>query len=191
MFKICKRRILNRVIVVILLFITSFTILSKDNLALEKDTEEIDITSRIALIYDRASGKILYEKNGNKQTPMASTTKIMTAIVVLENSNLKDTVTIDSKSAGIGGSRLGLKKNDKITVNDLLYGLMLRSGNDAAIALATYVGGSVEGFAEMMNKKAQELGLTNSHFVVPHGLDNDGHYTTAFELAKAVPSVST
>ena len=115
---------------------------------------------------------------------MASTTKIMTAIVVLENANLKDTVIIDSKSAGVGGSRLGLKKNDKITVNDLLYGLMLRSGNDAAIALATYVGGSVESFAEMMNKKAQEMGLTNSHFVVPHGLDNDGHYTTAFELAK-------
>ena len=108
----------------------------------------------------------------------------MTAIVVLENSNLKDTVTIDSKSAGIGGSRLGLKKNDKITVNDLLYGLLLRSGNDAAIALATYVGGSVEEFAELMNKKAQELGLVNSHFVVPHGLDNEGHYTTAYELAK-------
>ena len=85
---------------------------------------------------------------------MASTTKIMTAIVVLENANLSDEVTIDSKAAGIGGSRLGLKKNDKITVNDLLYGLMLRSGNDAAIALATFVGGSVEGFAEMMNKKA-------------------------------------
>ena len=89
--------------------------------------EEFKIDSRIGLIYDRASGKIIYEKNGNKQTPMASTTKIMTAIVVLENANLKDTVTIDSKTAGIGGSRLGLKNNDKITVNDLLYGLMLRS----------------------------------------------------------------
>ncbi len=90
-------------------------------------TEEFKIDSRIGLIYDRASGRIIYEKNGNKQTPMASTTKIMTAIVVLENANLKDTVAIDSKAAGIGGSRLGLKKNDKITVNDLLYGLMLRS----------------------------------------------------------------
>ena len=146
--------------------------------------EELKVDSRIALIYDRASGKILYEKNGNKQTPMASTTKIMTAIVVLENANLKDVVTIDSKAAGIGGSRLGLSKNDKITVNDLLYGLLLRSGNDAAIALANYVGGSVEGFAEMMNKKAAKMGLKNSHFIVPHGLDNDGHYTTAYELAK-------
>ena len=109
---------------------------------------------------------------------MASTTKIMTAIVVLENSNMTDVVTINAKAAGTGGSRLGLKKNDKITVNDLLYGLMLRSGNDAAIALATYVGGSVEGFAHMMNQKAEELGLINSHFVVPHGLDIEGHYTT-------------
>lgn len=146
--------------------------------------EELDLNSRIALIYDRASGNILFEKNGKKQTPMASTTKIMTSIVVLENANLKDTVTIDSKAAGTGGSRLGLKKNDKITVNDLLYGLMLRSGNDAAVALAIHVGGSIDGFAKMMNDKAKEMGLTNSHFVVPHGLDNAEHYTTAFELAK-------
>lgn len=146
--------------------------------------EEPELNSKIGLIYDRASGKILYEKNGNKQTPMASTTKIMTAIVVIENSNLSDTVTIDMKAAGTGGSRLGLKKNDKITVNDLLYGLMLRSGNDAAVALAMHVGGSIEKFAEMMNQKASNLGLTNSHFVVPHGLDMEEHYTTAYELAK-------
>ncbi len=146
--------------------------------------EEIDIDSRIALIYDRASGRIIYEKNGNKQTPMASTTKIMTAIIVIENTNLKDVVTIDKKSASVGGSTLGLKYNDKITVNDLLYGLMLRSGNDAASALARYVGGSIEKFADLMNNKAQELGLVNTHFVVPHGLDNKEHYTTAYELAK-------
>ena len=102
-----------------------------------------ELNARIALIYDRASGRIIYEKNGNKQTPMASTTKILTAIVTLENADLKETVTIESKAAGIGGSRLGLKKNDKITVNDLLYGLMLRSGNDAAVALAIHVGGSI------------------------------------------------
>ncbi len=147
-------------------------------------TDEPKLNSRVAIIYDRASGKILYEKNGNKQTPMASTTKILTSIIVIENSDLSDVVTIDSKSAGTGGSRLGLKKNDKITVHDLLYGLMLRSGNDAAVALAIHVGGSIEGFAEMMNEKAKELGLINSHFVVPHGLDMNGHYTTAYELAK-------
>lgn len=158
--------------------------IQKELIETSSDVEEMKLDSRIALIYDRASGRILYQKNGEKQTPMASTTKIMTAIVVLENANLTDVVTVDAKAASIGGSRLGLKKNDKITVNDLLYGLMLRSGNDAAIALATYVGGSVEKFAEMMNQKAQDMGLTNSHFVVPHGLDNEGHYTTAYELAK-------
>ena len=156
----------------------------EETIQTSSSVENIQIDSRIALIYDRASGRILYEKNGNKQTPMASTTKIMTAIVVLENANLKDIVTIDAKAAGTGGSRLEIKKNDKITVNDLLYGLMLRSGNDAAVALANYVGGSIEGFAEMMNNKAEEMGLKNSHFIVPHGLDNEGHYTTAYELAK-------
>ena len=158
--------------------------IQEEVLATSSNAEEMELNSRIALIYDRASGRIMYEKNGNKQTPMASTTKIMTAIVVLENTNLKDTVTITSKAAGTGGSRLGLKKNDKITVNDLLYGLLLRSGNDAAVALAIHVGGSIEEFAQMMNDKAKEMGLTNSHFVVPHGLDNEGHYTTAYELAK-------
>lgn len=167
-------------VMLVLAVILSFTKAVEAN----SDTEELETNSRIALIYDRASGQILYEKNGEKQTPMASTTKIMTAIVVLENADLTETVTINSKAARIGGSRLGLKKNDKITVNDLLYGLMLRSGNDAAVALAIHVGGSVENFASMMNEKAKEMGLTNSHFVVPHGLDNEGHFTTAYELAK-------
>lgn len=148
-----------------------------------KVEEQPKLNSRIALIYDRASQKILYEKNGLKQVPMASTTKIMTAIVVLENANLKDIVTIDKKAAGTGGSRLGLKANDKITVHDLLYGLMLKSGNDAAVALAIHVGGSIEGFATMMNEKAKELGCVNSHFATPHGLDQKEHYTTAYELA--------
>ena len=135
------------------------------------------------MVFDRASKNILFEKNGLKQVPMASTTKIMTSIVVLENADLTDVVTVDKKAAGTGGSRLGLKTNDKITVHDLLYGLMLKSGNDAAVALAIHVGKSVEGFAEMMNKTAKEMGLVNSHFVTPHGLDAKGHYTTAYELA--------
>ena len=158
--------------------------IQKEVIETSTNVEDLKLDSRIGLIYDRASGRVLYEKNGNKQTPMASTTKIMTAIVVLENAKLNEVVKIDSKAAGTGGSRLGLKKNDKITVNDLLYGLMLRSGNDAAVALANYVSGSIEGFADMMNNKAEEMGLKNSHFIVPHGLDNEGHYTTAFELAK-------
>ena len=103
---------------------------------------------------------------------------------MVENCNLSDTVTITAKSAGTGGSRLGLHIDDQITVNDLLYGLMLRSGNDAAVALAIHTAGSVEKFANLMNQKAEELGLTNTHFVTPHGLDDSEHYTTAYELAK-------
>ena len=151
--------------------------------AVSKNTEELKLNSKIGLIFDRNSKTILYEKNGLKQVPMASTTKIMTAIVVLENANLDDIVTISKKAAGTGGSRLGLKTNDKITVHDLLYGLMLKSGNDAAFALAEHVGGGIDGFAELMNKKASEMGLVNSHFVTPHGLDQEKHYTTAYELA--------
>lgn len=158
--------------------------IQNETIATSKNTTgDPQLNARIGLIFDRASKTTLYEKNGQKQVPMASTTKIMTSIVVLENANLTDVVTIDKKAAGTGGSRLGLKTNDKITVHDLLYGLMLKSGNDAAVALAIHVGGSVQEFANMMNKTAKELGLINSHFVTPHGLDEKQHYTTAYELA--------
>lgn len=142
------------------------------------------INSRIGIIYDRKSGRIIWGKNENKKSAMASTTKIMTCIVVIENANLNAEVKVSAKAAGTGGSRLGLKKDDKITIKDLLYGLMLRSGNDAAVALAEYVGKDKEGFANLMNKKAKELGLKHTHFVTPHGLDDPEHYTTAYELAK-------
>lgn len=149
-----------------------------------KSIKEPMINSRIGIIYDRKSGRIIWGKNENKKSAMASTTKIMTCIVVIENANLNDEIKISAKAAGTGGSRLGLKKDDKITIKDLLYGLMLRSGNDAAVALAEYVGKDKEGFANLMNKKAKELGLKDTHFVTPHGLDDPEHYTTAYELAK-------
>lgn len=158
--------------------------IQNETIATSKNTTgDPQLNARIGLIFDRASKTTLYEKNGQKQVPMASTTKIMTSIVVLENADLTDVVTIDKKAAGTGGSRLGLKTNDKITVHDLLYGLMLKSGNDAAVALAIHVGGSVQEFANMMNQTAKEIGLINSHFVTPHGLDEKQHYTTAYELA--------
>ena len=141
------------------------------------------INSRYAIVLDRNNKTILYGKKENKRTKMASTTKIMTSLIVIENTNLNNVVEISAKAAGTGGSRLKINKGDKITVRDLLYGLMLRSGNDAAVALAEYVGESVEGFAELMNKKAKELGLENTHFVTPHGLDSEEHYTTPYELA--------
>lgn len=146
--------------------------------------EEPILNSRAAVIYDRRTNEILWGKKEDERRPMASTTKIMTAIVVLENGNLKDIVQVSKKAAGTGGSRLGLKANDRVSVQDLLYGLLLVSGNDSAVALAEYIAGSVEGFANKMNEKAQELGLENSHFVSPHGLDMKEHYTTAYELAK-------
>lgn len=147
------------------------------------DQKEPVLNARAAVIYDRKTKEIIWGKNENEKKAMASTTKIMTAIVVLEKGNLSDVVTISKKAANTGGSRLKINTNDKISVLDLLYGLMLRSGNDAAVALAEYVGGSIEGFAELMNKKATEIGLKNTHFVTPHGLDNIEHYTTAYELA--------
>lgn len=141
------------------------------------------LNSRSAIIYDRTSGSILFGKNENEKRKMASTTKIMTAIIVIENANLDDVVTVSSKAANTGGSRLGLHINDKITVRDLLYGLMLCSGNDSAVALAEYVGGSIPEFATLMNNKCKSLELSSTNFVTPHGLDNDEHFTTAYELA--------
>ena len=141
------------------------------------------INSRAYVVLDRKTNTVLVGKNEYSRKKMASTTKIMTAIVIIENYSLNETVTISKKAANTGGSRLGLKTGDKITVNDLLYGLMLRSGNDAAVALAEYASGSIENFAELMNKKALELNLLNTNFVTPHGLDHDEHYTTAYELA--------
>lgn len=140
--------------------------------------------SRRYIVYDRISKSMIIGKNEDVKSAMASTTKIMTTIVILEKADLNEKVTVSAKAGGTGGSRLGLKRGDKASVRDLLYGLMLRSGNDAAVALAEHVGGSVKEFAELMNEKAIELGLTNTHFVTPHGLDDANHYTTALELAK-------
>lgn len=145
--------------------------------------KEPDVNSRACVVIDRKTNSVLFGKNENTKKKMASTTKIMTATIIIEKCNLSDTIEISKKAAGTGGSRLGLKTGDKITVLDLLYGLMLRSGNDAAVALAEYAGGDINGFAELMNAKALELGLTNTHFETPHGLDSNEHYTTAYELA--------
>lgn len=141
------------------------------------------VNARHAVVFDRSSKHVIFGKEENEKCKMASTTKIMTAIIVIENANLEDVVKVSSKAARTGGSRLGLSANDTITVENLLYGLMMKSGNDAAVALAEHVSGSVESFSFMMNSKAKDLGLCSTNFVTPHGLDNDDHYTTAFELA--------
>ena len=123
------------------------------------------INSRAFVVLDRKSNSIIIGKNEKEKRKMASTTKIMTALVVIEHSQLNTLVEVSKKAAGTGGSRLGLKTGDKITINDLLYGLMLCSGNDAAVCLAETVGGSISGFAQLMNEKAKQLGLNNTNFV--------------------------
>lgn len=157
------------------------------SLAYEASTspsQNLNLNSRACIVLDRTSKKILYEKNSSNKVKMASTTKIMTAIVVLENcTDLSQTVTISRKAASTGGSRLGLKTNDKIAISNLLYGLLLCSGNDAAIALSEAIAGDVSSFVELMNRKAESLGLSNTHFESPHGLDSDNHYTTTYELS--------
>ena len=147
------------------------------------NTSTLNLNTRSCIVLDRLSKTVLYGKNEYNKVKMASTTKIMTATIIIENCNLEETVEISKKAANTGGSRLGLKTGDKITIKDLLYGLMLRSGNDAAVALAETCAGSIVAFSNLMNKKANELGLVNTHFESPHGLDSDGHYTTAYELA--------
>lgn len=181
---------------IFLLILLNFSTVCADDVDNEVDFEDtIEVTasnvselpktnSRRYIVYDRISKSMIIGKNEDIKSAMASTTKIMTTIVILEKADLNETVTVSAKAGGTGGSRLGLKRGDKASVRDLLYGLMLRSGNDAAVALAEHVGGSVKEFAELMNEKAIELGLTNTHFVTPHGLDDANHYTTALELAK-------
>lgn len=141
------------------------------------------VYSKNIVAIDRLSNTILFEKNSKEKVPMASTTKIMTCIVALENSNLSETVTVSKKAASIHGSKLGLTEGMKLSMSSLLYGLMLRSGNDCAIAIAEYISGSVENFCAKMNEKAISLGLNDTNFTSPHGLDDDNHYTTAYELA--------
>jgi D-alanyl-D-alanine carboxypeptidase (penicillin-binding protein 5/6) len=146
-------------------------------------SNEPNVDSAHAIAIDRNSGRILYQKSAFDQTPMASTTKILTAIIAIETCNLTDEVSISSKAEHTSGSTLGITANTTMQMEDLLYGLMLRSGNDCAVAIAEHIGGSIEDFATIMNKRAKEIGLTSSHFVTPHGLDNTDHYTTAYDLA--------
>lgn len=142
----------------------------------------IDISAKSAVLIEPQCGDVIFEKNANERLPMASTTKIMTAIVVIENAPLDKTVKIEPYMTGVEGSSIYLKVGEELTVKELLYALMLESANDAAVALAYTVGGSIEGFAQMMNDKATTLGLTSTHFENPHGLDSQNHYTTAKEL---------
>ena len=141
------------------------------------------ISAEKAIVLDAATGRVLFEKNADKQSLIASTTKIMTALLVCERCNVLDRMRIPKEAVGIEGSSMYLREGEILTLQELLYGLMLSSGNDAAVALAIYCGGTVEGFAELMNDKAHTLGLKNTHFENPNGLDSPDHYASARDLA--------
>ncbi|MCG8484630.1 MAG: D-alanyl-D-alanine carboxypeptidase [Clostridia bacterium] len=141
------------------------------------------ISAQSAIVIDARTGRVLYEHNANNKMPMASTTKIMTALLAIQNNNLNDLVKIKPESTNIEGSSIYLKEGEVIKLKDLLYGLMLCSGNDAACAIAQHVGGNVEQFSQMMNNKVTELGLNDTNFMNPHGLNNQNHFTTAYDLA--------
>lgn len=146
--------------------------------------EGLTLSAKSATLYEPSTRSFLFEKNSSVRLPMASTTKIMTALVALENAKLKDTVIIDERSHGIEGSSAYLSLGDRYTLEEMLYALMLSSANDAAVAIACTVGGSVEGFVDLMNQKCEELSLCDTHFKNPSGLDADEHYTTANDLAR-------
>lgn len=149
----------------------------------EAKTKSLYVDARSAIALDSKSKCILYERNSDLLIPIASTTKIMTSLVALKYGDLDKKIEISDKAANIHGSQVGYKKGEMITLRELLYGLMLRSGNDAAIAIAEGISGSVEKFCELMNEYAIELGALNSNFESPHGLDSQCHYSTAYDLA--------
>lgn len=141
------------------------------------------LNSLSALLMDGENNRVLYEHNGFKEMPMASTTKIMTCIIALEQGNMSDVVNVSSYAASMPDVQLNIRAGEQYYLKDLLYSLMLESHNDVAVAIAEHVGGSVEGFATMMNDKARAIDCNNTNFVTPNGLDAEGHYTTARDLA--------
>ena len=141
------------------------------------------ISAKKAIVVDAQTGRVLYAQGENDRALIASTTKIMTALIICEQCNVLDRVKIPKEAVGIEGSSMYLQEGEVLTLQELLYGLMLRSGNDAAVALAIYCGGTVEGFAQLMNDKAHRLGMENTHFSNPNGLDAPDHYSTARDMA--------
>ena len=150
----------------------------------ESEIDDIKLNALSAALVDGDSGRVLYEKDGNEQKAMASTTKIMTCMVALENGNLDDVITVSKHASTMPDVQLHIKEGEEYYLRDMLYALMLESCNDVAVAIAEHIGGSSEGFADMMNQKAEELGCKDTNFVTANGLDAQNHYTTAVELAR-------
>lgn len=171
----------------ILIYVSIVIFLNYSVVAAAEDETDLKLHARSALLMDADSGRVLYEENGYAVMPMASTTKIMTCILALESGRLEEYVTVSRNAQGQPKVRLGIKEGEAYQLKDLLYSLMLESHNDTAVAIAEFVGGSVEGFADMMNAKAEELGCENTYFITPNGLDatKDGkqHSSTAYDMA--------
>lgn len=143
-----------------------------------------EVSAKSAILIEQESGRILYAKEAHEKRRIASITKIMTAILAIESGKMDKLVKVSSRAVGTEGSSIYLKHNEKIKLEDLVYGLMLRSGNDAAVAIAEYVGGSTDGFVYLMNQKAEQIGMANTEFANPHGLDDhENHYSTAYDMA--------
>ena len=149
----------------------------------KSNDKNFKVNARCAIALDKNSHEVLYEQNAYEIVPMASTTKILTSLIAIEQDNLEVPVTISKKAATIRGSKVGYKENEVVKLKELIFGLMFKSGNDAAIAIAEHIGGSVEGFAEIMNHYARSIGILDSHFESPHGLDSSEHYSSAYDLA--------
>ena len=144
---------------------------------------DINTGAKSSALYNPDTGSFLYRKNANQRLPMASTTKIMTALIAIEDLDPDSMVRVTNDAVGIEGSSLYLKAGDEITVKDLIYGVLLQSANDAAAVLAIEISGTLDNFAELMNERAKDIGALDTHFVNPHGLDAKDHFTTAHDLA--------
>ena len=152
--------------------------------AFSLSTKAISTSAKASILINADTGEVIYSQNQNEKLPMASTTKIMTALILCEEGNMEKEITVTPEMVRVEGTSMGLLGGDKVSFKALLYGMLLASGNDAANVTAYALGGTVDGFVNMMNKKAKELGLNNTHFETPSGLDGDEHYTTAEDLAK-------
>lgn len=172
-----KKTIVHCLLVGFLFFFQSSEVLANE-------PATFPVSGQAAILMEQSSGRVLYSKNEHQPLKIASITKIMTAILAIESGKLDETVTVSKRAEGTEGSSLYLVAGEKLTLRDLVYGLMLRSGNDAAIAIAEHVGGSVEGFVFLMNEKAEEIGMSNTLFRNPHGLDTDeDHLSSAYDMA--------
>ncbi|WP_026673190.1 D-alanyl-D-alanine carboxypeptidase family protein [Alkalihalobacterium bogoriense] len=171
----------NKSIIISIIFVLLFSTLTVSG---NRAKAVGGVSAQAAILIEQSSGRVLYAKDEHAQLRIASITKIMTAILAIESGMLEETVTVSNNAAGTEGSSLYLKPGEKIKLKDLVYGLMLRSGNDSAVAIAEHVGGSLDGFIYMMNEKAREIGMTRTVFNNPHGLDDhEEHYSTAYDMA--------